>query len=140
MIARIQPKQLNGMIRAVPSKSQAHRMLICAALCGTPVRIHIGATSEDIEATIRVLRAFGAAIEWDGCTALVRGGNWAARCMADCGESGATLRANGLDVLETVCDISARLVVNRVSLKTKGNDVKRLIAALKAQLDAAEDK
>ena len=31
-------------------------------------------------------------------------------------------------------------VVNRVSLKTKGNDVKRLIAALKAQLDAAEDK
>ena len=92
MIARIQPKQLNGTIRAVPSKSQAHRMLICAALCGTPVRIHIGATSEDIEATIRVLRAFGAAIEWDGCTALVRGGNWAARCMADCGESGSTLR------------------------------------------------
>ena len=63
-----------------------------------------------------------------------------ARGAADCGESGATLRANGLDVLETVCDISARLVVNRVSLKTKGNDVKRLIAALKAQLDAAEDK
>lgn len=92
MIARIQPKKLNGTIRAVPSKSQAHRMLICAALCGTPVRIHIGAASEDIEATIRVLRAFGAAIEWDGCTALVRGGNWAARCMADCGESGSTLR------------------------------------------------
>ena len=60
--------------------------------------------------------------------------------IVDIVESGATLRANGLDVLETVCDISARLVVNRVSLKTKGNDVKRLIAALKAQLDAAEDK
>lgn len=60
--------------------------------------------------------------------------------IVDIVESGATLRANGLDVLETVCDISARLVVNRVSLKTKGNDVKWLIAALKAQLDAAEDK
>ena len=60
--------------------------------------------------------------------------------IVDIVESGATLRANGLDVLETVCDISARLVVNRVSLKTKGNDVKRLIAALKAQLDAAQDK
>ena len=92
MIARISPGALRGTIRAVPSKSQAHRMLICAALCDTPVRIHIGAASEDIEATIRVLRAFGAAIEWDGCIALVRGGNWAARCMADCGESGSTLR------------------------------------------------
>ena len=60
--------------------------------------------------------------------------------IVDIVESGATLRANGLDVLETVCDKSARLVVNRVSLKTKGNDVKRLIAALKAQLDAAQDK
>ncbi len=39
--------------------------------------------------------------------------------IVDIVESGATLRANGLDVLETVCDISARLVVNRVSLKTK---------------------
>lgn len=60
--------------------------------------------------------------------------------IVDIVESGATLRANGLDVLETVCDISARLVVNRVSLKTKGEDVKRLIAALEAQLDAAKAK
>ncbi len=60
--------------------------------------------------------------------------------IVDIVESGATLRANGLDVLETVCDISARLVVNRVSLKTKGDDIKRLITTLKAQLDAPVDK
>ncbi len=92
MIARIQPHRLCGTIRAVPSKSQAHRMLICAALCKSPVKIHIGASSEDIEATIRALRAFGADIEWDGRTAHVRGGNWASNCTADCGESGSTLR------------------------------------------------
>lgn len=92
MIARIQPRPLRGTIRAVPSKSQAHRILICAALCGSPVRVHVGATSEDIEATIRVLRAFGASIDWDGRTATVTGGGRAARCTADCGESGSTLR------------------------------------------------
>ena len=42
-------------------------------------------------------------------------------------------------MLETVCDLSARLVVNRVSLKTKADDVKRLIAALKEQLPKAQD-
>ena len=34
-------------------------------------------------------------------------------------QSGGTLRANGLVVLEEVFDISARLVANKVSLKTK---------------------
>lgn len=38
--------------------------------------------------------------------------------IVDIVESGKTLEANGLTVLEEVCDCSARLVVNRVSLKT----------------------
>ena len=59
--------------------------------------------------------------------------------IVDIVESGATLRANGLEVLETVCDLSARLVVNRVSLKTRAGDIKRLIEALKAQLNAPQD-
>ena len=59
--------------------------------------------------------------------------------IVDIVESGATLKANGLEVLETVCDLSARLVVNRVSLKTKADDVKRLIAALKEQLPRAQE-
>lgn len=39
--------------------------------------------------------------------------------IVDIVESGKTLRENGLDVLEKICDVSARLVVNQVSLKTK---------------------
>ena len=54
--------------------------------------------------------------------------------IVDIVESGSTLKANGLAVLETICEISARLVVNRVSLKIKSAEVKRLIATLKAQL------
>ena len=54
--------------------------------------------------------------------------------IVDIVESGATLRANGLDVLETICELSARLVVNRVSLKTKGPEIRRLVAALRDNL------
>ena len=62
MIARIQPKQLNGTIRAVPSKSQAHRLLICAALGAQPVTLRCDGISADIAATVRCLRALGADI------------------------------------------------------------------------------
>jgi ATP phosphoribosyltransferase len=40
-------------------------------------------------------------------------------CIVDIVESGSTLRENGLVVLNTICDISSRLIVNQVSLKTK---------------------
>ena len=50
--------------------------------------------------------------------------------ILDIVESGKTLRANGLTVLEDVCEVSARLVVNRVSLKTKGDRIKELIARM----------
>ena len=46
-------------------------------------------------------------------------------------QSGGTLRANGLVVLEEVFDISARLVANKVSLKTKAGEILPLIAAMK---------
>ena len=46
-------------------------------------------------------------------------------------QSGATLRANGLAVLEEVFDISARLVANKVSLKTKAGEILPLIASMR---------
>lgn len=55
--------------------------------------------------------------------------------ILDIVESGATLRANGLDVLEEICTVSARLVVNRVSLKTKAEAVTHVIEGIRAQLD-----
>ena len=46
-------------------------------------------------------------------------------------QTGSTLRANGLAVLEEVFDISARLVVNKVSLKTKAAVILPLIEKMK---------
>jgi ATP phosphoribosyltransferase len=55
--------------------------------------------------------------------------------ILDIVESGRTLRENGLVVLDDICDISARLIVNRVSLKTRGGRIKPLIEAMGAALD-----
>ncbi|MCL2797335.1 MAG: ATP phosphoribosyltransferase [Firmicutes bacterium] len=51
--------------------------------------------------------------------------------IVDIVESGKTLEANGLCVLEEICPISARLVVNKVSLKTKSADILPLIEKIK---------
>jgi len=50
--------------------------------------------------------------------------------ILDIVESGKTLRANGLDILEDVCNISARLVVNQVSLKTKSARIRDLVSKI----------
>ena len=47
--------------------------------------------------------------------------------IVDIVESGKTLEANGLVVLEEICKLSARLVVNKVSLKTKKDEVLPLV-------------
>ena len=47
--------------------------------------------------------------------------------IIDIVESGRTLKENGLVVLDEICSISARLVVNRISLKTKNSEIKGLI-------------
>ncbi len=52
-----------GVIAAIPSKSQAHRLLICAALADAPTDIACSVTSQDIEATADCLRALGAGVE-----------------------------------------------------------------------------
>ncbi len=54
--------------------------------------------------------------------------------ILDIVESGSTLRANGLEVLEEVCPVTARLVCNRVSLKTRRGEMLKIIEGMKAQL------
>ena len=54
--------------------------------------------------------------------------------ILDIVESGSTLKANGLTVLETVCECSARLVVNRVSMKTKRDRIREIIDGLAEQV------
>jgi len=55
--------------------------------------------------------------------------------IVDIVESGRTLRDNGLVVLDEICRISARLVVNRVSLKTKNEPITQLINSIEKILE-----
>ncbi len=57
--------------------------------------------------------------------------------IVDIVESGDTIRENGLSVLEDICDVSARLVVNQVSLKTKQEQIKDYIGKMKGALENA---
>jgi ATP phosphoribosyltransferase len=55
-------------------------------------------------------------------------------------DTGNTLRANGLVPLEHIADISARLVVNKASMKMKSARVKDLIRRLAEAVDRASPK
>ena len=54
--------------------------------------------------------------------------------IVDIVETGSTLRENGLQVFEEICPLSARMVVNRVSMKMEDERIRRLIADLKSVL------
>jgi len=58
----IHPGILRGEIQIIPSKSQAHRILICAAFADNPTKIHCSETSRDMDATADCLRSLGADI------------------------------------------------------------------------------
>ena len=59
----IHPQKLSGSVTAIPSKSQAHRLLICAAFADKPTVLVCPDTNRDIEATADCLNALGAEIE-----------------------------------------------------------------------------
>ena len=59
-----------------------------------------------------------------------------AEVIVDIVESGRTLRENGLDVLETIADVSARMVVNRVSMKMKSSRIHEMIEAVRVTLES----
>lgn len=55
--------------------------------------------------------------------------------IVDIVETGGTLRENGLEVLEEVCPLSARMIVNQVSMQMKPERIKDLIARLRGKLE-----
>ena len=55
--------------------------------------------------------------------------------ICDIVETGSTLRENGLTVLEEVCDLSARVVVNQVSMRMENERITKLIYDLKDALN-----
>ena len=92
----ISPSRLCGTVTAPPSKSMAHRLLICAGLCEGESVVRRLAYSEDVKATIACLRALGAEIRLDGDTAVVRGTDvrkaLGKTAVLPCSECGSTLR------------------------------------------------
>jgi len=100
MTVTITPAKLSGRVTPPPSKSQAHRVLIAAALADGESVIRGLAPSQDIDATRRCLEGLGAAFTDTPEGLVVRGMGANAmsplRRMAlprlDCGESGSTLR------------------------------------------------
>ena len=58
--------------------------------------------------------------------------------IVDIVETGSTLRENGLEVLEEVCPLSARMVVNQVSMKMEYERITQLITDLKSVLSISE--
>lgn len=89
MNIQMEPGVLRGAMDAPPSKSHAHRCLIAAALANEPTEIKGIGSSEDMQATIRCLRAMGAQIEEDVVTPP---GKPRKSALLRCGESGTTLR------------------------------------------------
>ena len=100
MTLTITPAKLQGTITPPPSKSQAHRLLIAAALAEGKSVIQNISRSQDMEATLRCLTELGAEYERAGEKLTLRGlgGNpmspmgRMALPRLDCGESGSTLR------------------------------------------------
>ena len=95
MVVTILPSKANGKMEAPPSKSMAHRLLICAGLAeGTSVIRNID-FSEDILATIDCLSALGAEILCGDRSVTVRGKDpvsAASQTVLYCRECGSTLR------------------------------------------------
>ena len=54
-----------------------------------------------------------------------------ADCIVDIVDTGTTLRANGLVPIATIADVSARLIVNRASMKTRFDEVQGLVESLR---------
>ena len=95
MKVEITPSVAKGEITAPPSKSVAHRLLICAALAdGVSVIENVG-TNDDVLATVSCLESLGAEIKITDGVATVKGVSFkerAEKMTFNCNESGSTLR------------------------------------------------
>ena len=89
----ITPKKLSGQITAIPSKSQAHRLLICAAFADAPTMLHCPETNRDMDATAGCLRSLGADIRrTDAGYAVNPVLSLPESAVLNCQDSGSTLR------------------------------------------------
>ena len=114
MNVTIQPGQLRGSVEVIPSKSQAHRLLICAAFADGVTTLICPETNRDIEATAECLRGLGASIlRTDHGYIVEPVKQLPEQAVLNCHDSGSTLRfllpvAGALGV-DTIFQMEGRL-------------------------------
>lgn len=140
------PSHLQGSVQAPPSKSMAHRMLICGGLSAGKSTIRGISDSDDVSATLRSLTALGVTYKKDGTVVTVQGTDVrrnAPKSELYCHESGSTLRfllplcllsgneatlsgtekllSRPLSVYETICkDQGIQYLQKKTSVSVKG--------------------
>lgn len=93
MKATLTPAILNGKIKAIASKSAAHRALICAAFADRSCEIVCEEINDDISATVSCLTSLGVKItRREGSFIVLPIRTPKQNATLDCGESGSTLR------------------------------------------------
>lgn len=121
--------EIQGKLQAISSKSMAHRVLICASLAEETQQIKIRTSSADIEATVSCLKALGADIIKSGTDYTVQPITLGQSAVADCRESGSTLRflipvvsALGLNCTFTGCGRLPQRPIYQLLNTLKKND------------------
>lgn len=92
MKVKITGANLTGSIKAIASKSHAHRLLICAALADQPTEIICEESSADIDATCDCLRALCAQVKHSNSGFCVTPREISYGTILRCRESGSTFR------------------------------------------------
>lgn len=103
MDVRIEPSRLDGSIGAIPSKSDAHRLLIASLLSQGRTEIGLPSSSVDIDTTVECIRTLGARVTKSGDTLIIEKGTPAEGVTLDCSESGSTFRFM-VPVASALCD------------------------------------
>ncbi len=89
----LHPCPLSGSVTVIPSKSQAHRLLICAALADNATTLICPQTSRDMDATAQCLCALGATIDKTAEGYHIQPiSQTPQKAVLDCHDSGSTLR------------------------------------------------
>ena len=89
----LHPCPLSGSVTVIPSKSQAHRLLICAALADNATTLICPQTSRDMDATAQCLCALGATIDKTAEGYHIQPiAQTPQKTVLDCHDSGSTLR------------------------------------------------
>ena len=88
----VHPSKLNGTVKAIGSKSDIHRIIICAMMAEGETVVRGIVKSKDVLATIACIRALGALVTLNDNECIIKPGKYAELPKLDCGESGSTLR------------------------------------------------